>query len=98
MLKQVIKFSADWCQPCAVFAKTFHAVEEMEEYKDIEFKEINIEDEEIDEALVEKFQVRSVPTTVLLDENDNPIFKVIGNVPKKEFVKIINDAINKKEE
>ena len=98
MLKQVIKFSAEWCQPCKVFAKTFHAVEEMEEYKDIEFKEVDIEDDETDETLVEKFQVRSVPTTVLLDENDSPIFKVIGNVPKKEFVKIINDAINKKEE
>ena len=46
MVKKICKLSAQWCSPCRVFATTFHKVEQMEEYKDIEFKEIDIENDE----------------------------------------------------
>ena len=66
----------------------------MEDYKDIEFKEIDIEKDEDGEVLAEKYQVRSVPTTVLLDENDELIYKLMGNVPEKDFINVINEALN----
>jgi thioredoxin-related protein len=65
----------------------------MEDYKDIEFKEIDIEKDEDGEVLAEKYQVRSVPTTVLLDENDELIYKLMGNVPEKDFIDVINEAL-----
>jgi thioredoxin-related protein len=70
----------------------------MEEYKDIEFKEIDIENDEEGETFVEKYQIRSVPTTLILDENDNVIYKVMGNIPQKDFIDIINEALKKQEE
>ena len=91
---KILKLSASWCAPCRVFATTFHNVEKMEEYKDITFKEVDIENDEDGELLAAKYQVRSVPTTILLDENDNLIYKVSGNISQKDFIEIINNAIN----
>ena len=65
----------------------------MDEYKDIEFKEVDIENDEDGEGLAEKFQVRSVPTTILLDENDELIYKVMGNIPQKDLTNLINEAL-----
>jgi thioredoxin 1 len=94
-VQKIIKFSASWCQPCKVFATTFNRVKEMEDYKDIDFKEVDIEEDENGELLVGKYQVRSVPTTILLDENDEPIYKVMGNIPEKDLIEIINNALKK---
>lgn len=97
MVKTIQKFSASWCMPCRVFAKTFEEVSKMEEYKNIEFKEIDIEDDENGEELVEKYGVRSVPTTILLDENDEVIYKLMGNVSYNDFTSVINKALNGEE-
>ena len=45
-VKKIIKLSTTWCGPCRAFGNTFHRVSEMEKYKDIEFKEIDIEKDE----------------------------------------------------
>ena len=94
-LAKVYEFSASWCQPCKVFKQTFDKVKEMEEYKDIEFKQFEIEDDDDETSadLVEKFKIQSVPTTILLDENDDLIYKLMGNVPLKDLTDVINKAI-----
>ena len=91
--KTVIKFGTQWCGPCRVFASTFKKASEMEEYKDIEFKSIDIENDEDGELMVEKYQVKSVPTTVLADENGDVIYKLMGNVPLKDLTDIINKTL-----
>lgn len=95
MLKTITKFGAQWCGPCRQFAHAFHRVKDMEEFKNIDFNEVDIEEDENGELLVEKYQIRSVPTTVLLDENDNLIYKVMGNIPEKDFITIITEALKK---
>jgi thioredoxin-related protein len=70
----------------------------MDEYKNIEFKDIDIEDDEEGETLVQKYQIRSVPTTLLLDENNEVIYKVMGNVTEKDFIMFINKALEKENE
>ena len=92
---KILKFSASWCGPCRVFANTFKKVSEMEKYKDIEFKSIDIEEDE-GELYVEKYNIRSVPTILLLDEDDNIIYKLSGNIPLDDFVGIINNAMEQK--
>jgi thioredoxin-related protein len=78
-----------------VFANTFKKVSEMEKYKDIEFKSIDIEEDE-GELYVEKYNIRSVPTILLLDEDDNIIYKLSGNIPLDDFVSMINNAMEQK--
>jgi thiol-disulfide isomerase/thioredoxin len=96
MVKKIIRMGASWCMPCHAFGKTFDKVSEMEEYKDIEFKSIDVEEDEEAEELVEKYGVRNVPTTLILDENNEIINKVIGNVSFDDFTKTINDALENK--
>ena len=98
MVKQILKFGASWCAPCHLFEKTLDKVSQMDEYKDIEFKSFDIEEDEESETLVEKYSVRNVPTTVLLDENGEVIYKVIGNVSFKDFTEVINNAMEKLDE
>ena len=93
MIKRVVEYSASWCAPCRAFAPTFKKVSEMEEFKDIIFENVDIDDgdHEID---IEKLQIKSVPTTILLDENNEPIYKLMGNVPKGDLVNLINQSLN----
>lgn len=95
MIKKIVDASASWCGPCRVFANTFKKVSEMEKYKDIDFKSIDIEEDE-GELYVEKYNIRSVPTILLLDEDDNIIYKLSGNIPLDDFVSMINNAMEQK--
>lgn len=95
MVKTIFKLGASWCGPCRAFESTFNRVKNREEFKDIEFKELDIEKDEDGEITAEKYQIRSVPTTILLDENDELIYKVMGNVPEKDLITIINEALKK---
>lgn len=94
-IKKIVKLGADWCQPCHVFAKTFEKVAEMEEYKNIEFKQIDIEEDDDAEMLVEKFNIRNVPTTLILGENDELIYKLSGNISLEDFISVLNNAMTK---
>ena len=64
-----VKFGASWCQPCRVLTPIFHRVSEMEDFKDIEFYDLDIDDPNNAE-LVRNYQIRNVPTTLCLDKNN----------------------------
>jgi thiol-disulfide isomerase/thioredoxin len=91
----VTKLSASWCAPCRFYAETFHKVSEREEFKNIEFKALDIDSDEEAEALVNKFSVRGVPTTLIMNEDGELIYKLTGNVKESDLVDAINNAINK---
>lgn len=91
MIKKVIKLSASWCFPCKMYAKTFEEVSQNEEFKDITFEEIDIEE---NEDAAEKYLVRSVPTTVVLDENGRVIHKAGGNLTKNNLEEILRGNFN----
>lgn len=88
MIHKVIKMSASWCSPCKAYAKTFHEVSGMDDFKDIIFEEADVDEED---ELVEKYNVRSVPTTVFLDENENVVSLKVGNLPKNTLETIIKE-------
>lgn len=88
MVKKILKMSASWCFPCKMYAKTFEEVSKQDKYKDIAFEEIDIEE---NEDFTGKYLIRSVPTTVFLDENEQVLLKLNGNLPKSELENAIND-------
>lgn len=92
MVKKIIKLSAVWCAPCRDFKKTFEKVSKLPEFGDIVFTDYDIEKDEESVDYVSKHQVRQIPATLILDENDDLIYKVMGNIPQNDFVNIINEA------
>ena len=92
MIKEVYKFSAPWCGPCKAYAKTFDEVSNTEDFKDMTFKTYDIEDDEGEGAMLAmKYGIKSIPTTVLIDENGNVVHKVLGNVPKNTLIDAIKN-------
>ena len=45
MLKTLIRVGASWCAPCHIFAETFEKASKIEQYKNIDFKSVDIEDD-----------------------------------------------------
>ena len=60
-MKKVIRFTATWCSPCKMLAKTLESVT-----TDIPIEVIDI-DEQPD--LATEFGIRSVPTLVMMEDN-----------------------------
>lgn len=89
---KVKKFSAEWCAPCKTMKPRFDNVKQMDEFKDVEFYEYDIEEDEgID--LVTKYGIRNVPTIIITNENDELITRVVGSVDENTLVQTIRDNI-----
>ena len=81
---KVIKFYADWCGPCKLYAKTFDKV--VEELKDqIVVENINVEADI--KGIAGKYKVTNIPFTVV--EKENKVESQIGLLNEKELKKFI---------
>lgn len=83
--KKVIKFYAEWCGPCKVYAKTWDQV--IPTYEDqIEFSNINVDKDTT--GLAAKYKVVNIPTTLLIREDGSELKKV-GRLTKEELTELI---------
>lgn len=73
----ILKFFGSWCNPCKTLSKNL-------EDAGIEHKSIDVDE---NEELTEKYNVMSVPTIVVLDEDDNEVGRFIGSRTKEQLLK-----------
>lgn len=73
----ILKFFGSWCNPCKDLSKNL-------EDAGIEHKSIDVDE---NEELTEKYNVMSVPTIVVLDEDDNEVGRFIGSRTKEQLLK-----------
>ena len=83
-MNRVIKFYAEWCGPCRVYASTFTKVAEKFEGQ-IETVSINVDEDP--EGLAAKYEVRSIPATVL-QKQDGTVVKKVGNLPEDQLTEL----------
>lgn len=79
---KVYKFSASWCQPCKQLAALLETIQTKPEIVDIDI------DQDPDKARV--FQVRGVPTMVVVDKNDRELRRVVGVQTKSKLEEWLN--------
>ena len=86
MSKKVIKFFADWCGPCKVYAPAFESVKQELQSDEIELVEINVENDP--DNLAGQYGVRGIPHTVVVQELLQPRSKSgrLGEEELKEFI------------
>ena len=92
-VKRIIKFGANWCQPCRVLSPIFHKVSNMDEFKNIDFYDLDIDDPDNAEV-VENYQIRNVPTVLAVDDKNEVVRRIVGAVPEHQFISLLKDAIN----
>jgi thioredoxin 1 len=84
MSKKVIRFTADWCGPCKMYAPIFERAKALVE--GWEFEAINVDE---DADLAAKHQIRNIPATII-KINDEVVDRVIGVMTEDQLVKKLN--------
>jgi thioredoxin 1 len=79
-VKTILYFTADWCGPCK---KTRPIVEELN--KDLSLINIKIVDVDSEMELAKKFEIKSVPTFIVIKDNEE-INRVIGAQTKQSLL------------
>lgn len=62
-MKQIILFSAPWCEPCKAFKPIFNEV--SKEYPKVEFKVLDVSQEQ---GTAHRFKIMSVPTIIVITD------------------------------
>ena len=78
---KLLKFEASWCAPCKQLSEVMKNVE-------IPFPVSVIDIDENREAAM-SYGIRSVPTLILVDENENQIKRVSGSMNQSQLTEFI---------
>ena len=79
----LVDFYADWCGPCKMFSPVVEAV--AEENEDIKVVKVNVDNAQ---DLAIKYQVMSIPTTVVIKEGQE-VNRVVGMVSKSDLLEMV---------
>ena len=82
---KILKFESDSCPQCKALSATLEKI--TKEYK-TDMKSINIE-EDNSQDLIRKYNIRSIPTLIFLNE-DQEYNRLVGNQSYATINKIIN--------
>ena len=80
---KLLQFKAVWCNPCKMQTKEFE-----ENPVDVELEAIDVDED--DKDLATKYSIRSIPTMVLVGDNDEVINRWTGVTKSStinEFIK-----------
>lgn len=72
MTVKVLIFSAPWCKSCEVIKPTISDLVNM--YSDVQFKEIDIDEEE---EMTDEYNIKKIPTVVITKDN-NELSRIQG--------------------
>ncbi len=81
-----VDFWASWCAPCTAFAQVYEKL--SDEYKDILFTKVNIENET---ELSDVFSIQSIPHLMVFKEGI-VIYSESGSMPQSTLKELIEQA------
>ena len=80
---KILKFGAEWCGPCKILNKN------LESFKDCDVIKYDVD--EVDEDLLEKFKIRNIPVTILVNDNEEEIQRWVGVFNVNEITEKSNE-------
>lgn len=78
----LIDFWAEWCRPCKLMSPVIDEIEK--EFSNIRVVRVNADE---DAAMVQKYNVSSIPTYVLEKDDGEIVAFATGAMPKYKFIK-----------
>ena len=84
---KILKFTAPWCAPCKAMSVYWNNV--VEDF-DVEVEEINIEE---DTDTTQRYNVKSVPTMIILDDDGNVVSNKTGALSESQLKDWFTDDI-----
>ncbi len=81
-MKKIVRFTASWCGPCKMLAKTLEQIE-----TDVPMEVIDIDEQP---ELATEFGIRGVPTLVMVEDNVAGK-RLVGNKTIQEIEAFIHD-------
>jgi thioredoxin 1 len=80
-MKQLLYFTASWCSPCRQLGPIMNEVS-----NEVPVQKIDVDQ---NQALATQYGIRSVPT-VLLVENNQEKARLVGLQPKSRYIQLFN--------
>lgn len=84
---KLLQFKAIWCGPCRQQTKEFE-----ENPIDVELQAIDVDG---DEELAKEYNIRSIPTMILLDDNKEVLYRWTGLTKSSTINKFIKFELHK---
>tara|TARA_A100001201_G_scaffold143339_2_gene144572 strand:+ start:3844 stop:4104 length:261 start_codon:yes stop_codon:yes gene_type:complete len=84
-MKDVIRFTADWCGPCRMYKPTWDEVV-SENKKNYNFIVVDVDKDNT--GLAAKFKIRNIPSTVIVNE-DGSFKKETGLLTTSKLLDLI---------
>ncbi|MEQ1950930.1 thioredoxin family protein [Mesorhizobium sp. CN2-181] len=82
-MKTLYKFGASWCSPCQAMDPLLAEIDQLNVVK------VDIEQEP---EKAQAFGVRSVPTLIIVDENENPLAVRAGGINRHQLQQLIRSV------
>lgn len=88
-LPQIIKFSSSMCLECKEVEKIFNEI--MPKYKDkVAYTAIVVDSrKDMNNKLIKQFDIKLVPTVVMVDSNGKECKRFEGAAAKEEYIEVI---------
>lgn len=80
---KLLKFYAEWCGPCKVQSQI---IKNAGDKVTVQIEDVNIDDNLM---MAQNFQIRGVPTMVLVDKNENEIKRHVGVLKEAELLEFL---------
>lgn len=81
-MKRILYFTGTWCQPC----KTFRPImESLKSQLPITFVDVDSSPQ-----TASQYNVKNIPTTILIDGNGNEMGRLVGPKPESEIRALYN--------
>jgi len=80
---KILKFYADWCQPCKTMIPIFLRIKE--ELK-VEVIDVNVED---NNDMCVDYNIKGVPTLIILDDDEKEVNRYVGSTTYERIKELI---------
>lgn len=87
MTVTILDFYADWCGPCKTQDPILEQVEE--DVDDVVVEKVDVD---ADQETANEYQVRSIPTLVILDSDEDIANRFVGVTQKSDIVPAVENA------